>query len=203
MASEWTPGDEAEKKQEGALLPQETPDVPDVWVDVDHEEGEIEDPQRWWKAFRTGKSLDRQVADRELRPREAAFVVEYLRDGGSDATNAAIRAGYAQKGAHVQALRMLNRPKVRDAIAREMARKIAAAQVSSDWVVTQLQNIAEDQEVKTNDKLRALELLGRNLGMFQPEQLHIHHHQGVKWADIAQDSTQSDAIDADFEPVSD
>ena len=130
-------------------------------------------------------------------------MVEYLRDGGSDATNAAIRAGYSQKGAHVQALRMLNRPKVRDAIAREMARKIAAAQVSSDWVVTQLQNIAEDQEVKTNDKLRALELLGRNLGMFQPEQLHIHHHQGVKWADIAQDSTQSDAIDADFEPVSD
>ena len=203
MASEWTPGEEAEKEQEGALLPQETPDVPDVWVDVDHEEGEVEDPQRWWKAFRTGKSLDRQVADRELRPREAAFVVEYLRDGGSDATNAAIRAGYAQKGAHVQALRMLSRPKVRDAIAREMARKIAAAQVSSDWVVTQLQNIAEDQEVKTNDKLRALELLGKNLGMFQHDQLHIHHHQGVKWADIAQDPMQSGAIDADFEPVSD
>ena len=51
-----------------------------------------------------------------LSIRERDFVLAYVSSGGVNATRAAITAGYAKSGAHVQASRMLRRSKVKEAI---------------------------------------------------------------------------------------
>ncbi len=54
---------------------------------------------------------------------QAAFVAEYVANGWQ-ATKAAIAAGYAEKGAHVQASRMLKLPKIQEMLARYIRRQL-------------------------------------------------------------------------------
>lgn len=72
----------------------------------------------------------------DITHRQLKFVVEYLVD--LNATQAAIRAGYAKKGAHVHASRMLRNPKIMAEIDRR--RKVTQERV----------------EVKTEDVLREI-----------------------------------------------
>lgn len=71
---------------------------------------------------------------------QARFVAEYQID--FNATNAAIRAGYSKKGAHVRGTLLLQIDKVRDMLAtaeRERQDKVVAAlgaiTGSADWIV--------------------------------------------------------------------
>jgi phage terminase small subunit len=141
----------------------------------------------------------------ELSHREMNFVCEYLVDGC--ATRAAIRAGYAERGAHVTGSRLLRRPKVVKELARRRDRSRERLEITADRVMLELARIAfadathiatvergrvtvldtakmgkdvtatireikENREgltVRQHDKLRALELLSRHLGLLDPE----------------------------------
>lgn len=71
-----------------------------------------------------------------LSPKQAAFVVEYLVD--LNATQAAIRAGYSAKTAGRQAVELLTKTHVAEAIAEAKARRVERTQVTADLVVHQL-----------------------------------------------------------------
>ena len=150
-----------------------------------------------------------------LTAKQRRFVDEYLVD--FNVTQAAIRAGYSKRSAHVTGAETLRNPKVAAEIARRQRDLQVRTEVSQDRVVRELARVAfadaashvrvrlrevpcpdgtrarvpvvevkptaeltDDQraaiasikqgangiEVKLWDKLKALELLGRHIGMF-------------------------------------
>lgn len=152
----------------------------------------------------------------KLTPKQIRFVDEYLVD--FNATQAAIRAGYKAKTAHVIGAENLRKPKIAEEIARRQKDLQKRTEVSQDRVVKELariafaniadyihvetqtrtkddgteityqtvmfnetQELSADQraalavvkqsvngfELKLHDKIKALELLGRHIGMFK------------------------------------
>lgn len=69
----------------------------------------------------------------KLPPKQRAFVREYPKD--NNGTQAAIRAGYAEKGAAVTASKLLKNPKVRDAIAAAQEKAAKRADITVDEVL--------------------------------------------------------------------
>ena len=151
----------------------------------------------------------------KLTAKQIRFVDEYMVD--FNATQAAIRAGYKAKTAHVIGAENLRKPKIAEEIARRQKDLQRRTEVTQDRVVKELARIAfaniadyvhvetqtrtkddgtettyqivmlsetedlsADQraalatvkqsvngvEIKLHDKIKALELLGRHIGMF-------------------------------------
>ena len=108
----------------------------------------------------------------ELTARQQRFVEEYLVD--LNGTAAAQRAGYGQNSASSAAYRLLNLPHVAKAVKEAMRLRSLNLSVSQADVLEQLRNIAMGEAsdasgsaLKVSNKLRALELLGKHLGMFE------------------------------------
>ncbi len=119
---------------------------------------------------------------RKLNAKQAAFVREYNKD--SNATQAALRAGYAKASAHSQAHDLLKKPEIREAIMKGVKKEENLATVDKAWVLSMLRKNLElamalrpvkDKEGNTLGMLtyqgavanKAIELLGKNLGMFK------------------------------------
>ena len=130
----------------------------------------------------------------ELTPKQRAFIAEYLID--INATQAAIRAGYSKRTAMVQASRLLKNVKVAAAVEQGRAERMERTEIDQDWVIRGLvENCNRAMEaVPVLDAKgeptgqytyngavanRALELVGRHLGMFiDRSEAHVTHHQG-------------------------
>lgn len=77
---------------------------------------------------------------KESDERRARFAAEYVKD--LNGTQAAVRAGFAEAGAHVTASRLLKEPKVQEAIAAARGKRDAVAAVSGAQVIDELALIA-------------------------------------------------------------
>ena len=100
-------------------------------------------------------------------PKEERFCREYVID--YNGTKAAIRAGYKETNAANQATRMLKKAEV-SARVRELQQEVAQRlMLSQDYVVIQLVNTYNECKDTDDSKnaLKALELLGKHLGMFE------------------------------------
>lgn len=109
------------------------------------------------------------ITTQELTDRQARFCEEYLID--LNATQAAIRAGYSEKTANEQGARLLANVSVQEKIAElkaERAKRAKRTEMTQDSVIQELAAVAraEVKGVRAVDKLKALELLGKHLGMF-------------------------------------
>jgi len=74
-------------------------------------------------------------ADRPLTPKQAAFVAEYLVD--LNGKQAAIRAGYSERTAIVQAARLLTYVNVQSAIQAAQAKRAERLEITADALVRQ------------------------------------------------------------------
>lgn len=114
------------------------------------------------------------------------FCREYIVD--YNGTQAAIRAGYSKKTAHVQASTLLKNPKVLTRVRELQKEQTERLVISQDWVIQQLVDVVEkclkpvevmewDYEAKemrgtgtftfdSKGATKALELLGKHLGMY-------------------------------------
>jgi len=121
----------------------------------------------------------------KLTVKQELFVEAYLIE--PNATEAAKKAGYSEKSAHSTGPRMLENDGVKEAIAKAQAERSERTEIDMDYVLTSLQTVAErcmePEPVKIRDGKvwkdsgewkfdsgganRALELLGRHLGMFK------------------------------------
>jgi len=130
----------------------------------------------------------------KLTAKRKRFVDEWLID--FNGTQAAIRAGYSEKTAAATAARLLRNVNIQNEISRRQKDLQRRTEVTQERVVQELARLAfvdasvvcvtdfdkltEDQraaiqgvkptnfgwEIKLCDKLKALELLGRHIGMF-------------------------------------
>ena len=116
-----------------------------------------------------------------LNPRQQRFVEEYLVD--LDAGQAAVRAGYKPKTARYFAGLLIRRHDIQEAILTERKRLEESPEVDARWVIQSLRENVEralqrkpvtDSEGNEtgvwtwqgNVANRALELIGKHLGMF-------------------------------------
>jgi len=118
---------------------------------------------------------------RQLTPKQQAFVLEYLIDLNGAA--AARRAGYKAKNADEQAVQLLRKTWVREAIQAEMEKRSQRTEITADYVLTTIRNTVErcaqaepvlDREGNPTGEyrfdstavLRGAELLGKHLKLF-------------------------------------
>lgn len=106
-----------------------------------------------------------------LTPKQERFVQEYLVD--LNATAAAIRAGYKETTAAQQGHNLLRKPAIELAVQAARADLAKRTEVTQDYVIKKLKEIVEkeaadcqDSNLKYSNKIRALELIGKYLGMF-------------------------------------
>jgi phage terminase small subunit len=111
-----------------------------------------------------------------LRPKQAAFVAEYLID--LNATKAAIRAGYSESTARAISCEILAKPDIQDAIRDAMQKRAERTGITQDKVLSDIELIKQDAMKSKVDKegdeamvnhaaaLKACELQGRHLKMW-------------------------------------
>ncbi|MHC4258967.1 MAG: terminase small subunit [Planctomycetota bacterium] len=106
-----------------------------------------------------------------MNDKQVAFCREYVKDW--NAKEAAIRAGYSEHTAKQQGHRLLTKVYCRDEIKRLSAEIADQNDVEIREIIAELRSIAfgpEDEKVRNSDRLRALEMLGKYKGMFDPQQ---------------------------------
>jgi len=114
------------------------------------------------KALKTGNMAALELA---LTPRQRAFCKEYVVDFNGAA--AVVRAGYSPNHPDKQAYQLKQNPGIAAYIDHlVMSKEAKINSVSPDYVIQQVTSIIHKEGAKDGDKLRALELLARHLGMF-------------------------------------
>lgn len=102
----------------------------------------------------------------KLTEKQKRFCEEYLID--LNATQAAVRAGYSAKTASRIAIELLNKTHVSEYLAKLMRDRSENTKITSEQVIKELEKVAfSDAEITGKEKIKALELLGKHLGMFQ------------------------------------
>ena len=106
-----------------------------------------------------------------LTPKQARFVQEYLID--LNATQAAIRAGYSARTADKIGPELLGKTSVAQAVQAAIQDRQSRTAITQDRVLGELAAVAfegasdlPESELKYSNKLKALELLGKHLGLF-------------------------------------
>ena len=101
----------------------------------------------------------------KLTEKQKRFCEEYLID--LNATQAAVRAGYSEKTAFSIGVENLRKPLIQEYLQRLMQERSDRTRVSADKVLQELERIAmTETEITGKEKIKALELLGKHLGMF-------------------------------------
>ena len=101
----------------------------------------------------------------KLTEKQKRFCEEYLID--LNATQAAVRAGYSEKTAFSIGVENLRKPLIQEYLQRLMQERSERTKVSADKVLQELERIAmTETEITGKEKMKALELLGKHLGMF-------------------------------------
>lgn len=107
------------------------------------------------------------TADTKLNARQKQFCLEYIKDFSG--TNAAIRSGYSVKTAAFIASENLNKPNIEAEIRRLQTKVEKKALITQEEIIERLKDLAFDQvmnPVANKDQIKALELLGKTVGMF-------------------------------------
>lgn len=109
-----------------------------------------------------------------LTPKQKRFVAEYLID--LNATAAAKRAGYSEKNAGKIGPELLGKTRISAAIQEAIQRRSQRTEVTQDYVIGKLKAIADkkasdapDSELKYSSQIKAIELLGKHLGAWEPQ----------------------------------
>ena len=109
-----------------------------------------------------------------LTPKQKRFVAEYLID--LNATAAAKRAGDSEKNAGKIGPELLGKTRISAAIQEAIQRRSQRTEVTQDYVIGKLKAIADkkasdapDSELKYSSQIKAIELLGKHLGAWEPQ----------------------------------
>lgn len=111
------------------------------------------------------------AADRKLTPLQARFVREYISNGGTNATRAAIVAGYSFKGVHVTAHKLLRNENILAEIKDQASRMLHAGVALGARVLVEMAESARSESVRMQAAQALLDRGGMRLAA-----LTEHHH---------------------------
>ena len=111
----------------------------------------------------------KEMKELAINDKQRMFCYEYLKD--FNGKQAAIRSGYSKKTAESIASRLLRNVKVLELLNKLKEEHVLKANLSVDDIINELKTIgfakADGEIVKTSHKIKALEILGKHLGMFK------------------------------------
>ena len=105
------------------------------------------------------------MTNKKLTAKQEMFCREYLID--LNGTQAAIRAGYAESGAKVEASRLLTNANVIEYIAELKAPREQKLEINAEWVLNQavkVHNMTLEDKDHTN-ALKSLDLIGKHINI--------------------------------------
>lgn len=141
----------------------------------------------------------------KLTEKERIFADEYIKT--TNATQSAIKAGYAENSASVTGSRMLRKAKVRQYIDAVMSERSKNAIATADEVLQYLTRVMNGEEkdafgldVSVADKTKAAELLGKRHMLFTDKvkldaEIEIDISDRMKQARVKSDEVQQSATD--------
>lgn len=105
-----------------------------------------------------------------LTEKQKRFADEYLTD--LNATQAAIRAGYSEKTARSIGQRLLTKVDIQKYIQERLKERQERAEITQEMIVNELCKLGfaevDTELLKPSDKIKALELTARMLGLDRP-----------------------------------
>jgi len=119
----------------------------------------------------------------QLSPKQLRFVDEYMLD--TNATQAAIRAWYSEKSAHVQGTHLLANPKICAEIQCRRKRQADKFEIQADDVIRGLHAEAtyKGKNASHGARVNAWTQLGRYLGLFV-DKIQLTHHADEELAEL-------------------
>lgn len=109
-----------------------------------------------------------ETTKKELSAKKDMFCREYMVD--LNATQAAIRAGYSHKTAGAIGFELLKKPEIIIRLSDLAKEKTKKSDITAQYVLDGIKAIAEDEDARQNDRLKAYELLGKYLKLFVDRQ---------------------------------
>ena len=133
----------------------------------------------------------------KLSPREQRFCEYY--PWASSGTEAAKQAGYAEKGAHVTACRLLKKPKIEAEITRQREIGAERAKITPEEVINRIKRDIDGAREAGNwtSVMKGNDMLGRRLGIWK-DSLEVKppddrpHHQN--FAVLALEGSSGDRV---------
>ena len=108
----------------------------------------------------------------KLTPKQERFCQEYVID--CNATQAAVRAGYSEKGAEVQGSNLLRNIKVGARIRELQVEGAKKINITREWITKELIEIQSGAKTTyPPSSLKALEMLAKMYGLNEPEKIDI------------------------------
>lgn len=105
----------------------------------------------------------------KLTDKQKKFCEEYLID--LNVTQSAIRAGYSEKTAYSIGSENLKKPEIQNYLSGLMKIQSGRTGITADKILVELSKVAfADAEISGKEKIKALELLGKHLGLFDNKQ---------------------------------
>tara|TARA_R110002012_G_scaffold258505_1_gene438964 strand:+ start:1106 stop:1471 length:366 start_codon:yes stop_codon:yes gene_type:complete len=105
----------------------------------------------------------------KLTDKHKTFCHEYIKD--MNGKQAYIRAGYAEDTACAGASRLLTNVNVQEYLAELVKDKFDKANVTTEEIITGIADIARDNCEETQHKLKAWDMLGRYMNIYEQEKL--------------------------------
>ena len=102
----------------------------------------------------------------KLTEKQKKFCDEYIKD--FNGLQSAIRAGYSEKAAKEQASRLLTYANVQEYIANKQEKAAHRNDITVDFVLNGIKEIAEQGEAE-NNRLKAFDLLGKYVGLYETD----------------------------------
>lgn len=103
-----------------------------------------------------------------LTAKQAKFVEHYAET--KHGTRSAIFAGYAKNSAHITASKLLIHPKIKKALSKRQERISKGFMATVDDIIIKLSEMGLGEGgIKDSDRLKAIELLGKHLGLWQAD----------------------------------
>lgn len=142
----------------------------------------------------------------KLDPKQRAFAIHYSKH--ANAAEAARKAGYAKSSVYTTGSRLLQRQDIQDALQELWVAESITAGITPERVATEVASIAFNRsgETQDRDRLKALELLSRYLGLFNdklqisyddPDIIEAANTHGVTPQQLVAEMAQLAPIDTD------
>ena len=108
---------------------------------------------------------------KKLTDKQKKFCDEYLVD--SNGTQAAIRAGYSEKTAQEIGSQNLSKLIIKEYIESKQKKTSEKLEITKEQIVQMVFDIAKGKGERTNDRLKAFEIINKMLGLNETEKHEI------------------------------
>ena len=123
----------------------------------------------------------------KLTDKQKRFCDEYLID--FNATRAAISAGYSEKTAYAIGGENLKKLEIIDYLEKHKNKTAEKLEIKKEDIIKIVYKIATDKAERTNDKLKAVEIVNKMLGFNDTEKLEVKNIQELPiFPDVPKDN---------------